>query len=331
MIMVLLVARPSGWAVIEPLSPAAKLELKPLPSSTTRDLAQRLIASRRISLIAARRSRGNPLFVEQFAAWATDADYQGTGDAPRNLHQVIAARIVHLSNVRLADIRQRLRWGVSWERQAIEQELDRLEGEIGLWLDRLETGDYGDRIDASRHLIGLERIDFEIFLASTLAGKPRARSNRLRESIERLLVGSADHILADLKSRAVTASGAEKANILLEARRAGDAVARRYAWPLAAQFYQLALDMTESWDKGEIGRRLAECRRRCLGAQLEVPTAVGTCSLEENPAVDALRIPEVWIRLGLRHECAEYFLRAAEAARAINDDPLAEWATGRAM
>lgn len=73
--------------------------------------------------------------------------------------------------------------------------------EIGLWLDRLEAGDYADRIEAVRYLVQLERLDCEIFVISMLAGRPRPRSSRLREAIERLLIGSADQILADLKRR----------------------------------------------------------------------------------------------------------------------------------
>jgi hypothetical protein len=42
--------------------------------------------------------------------------------------------------------------------------------------------------------------------------------------------------------------------------------------------------------------------------------------------VDALRLPAVWLRLGRRYCSSRYFLRAAEAAEAINDRILARFA-----
>jgi hypothetical protein len=134
---------------------------------------------------------------------------------------VIAARIAHLSEVRLANIEQKLRWGFASDRESVQQDLDRLETEIGLWLDRLETGDYGDQVEASRHLANLNRVDSEIFLISISAGKPRARSSRLSESIDRLTVGSAHELLADPTSRATTRTVAGNANILQEALGVG--------------------------------------------------------------------------------------------------------------
>lgn len=213
-ILILLIARPTGRPLVKRLNPIVKIELQPLPVPAAERMALRLMPFPGVAEIAVRGSKGNPLFLEQFAAWAEETDYRGTGDTPENLHQLVAARISHLAKVRLASIREALRWGASWERRSVEQQLDQLEREIGLWLDRLETGDYGDRVEASRHLSALEQLDFEIFLASNLAGKPRARSSRLREAIERLRTGAAQQILPDLKRRAVGADAAERANIL---------------------------------------------------------------------------------------------------------------------
>jgi hypothetical protein len=327
-ILALLVARPSGRRVVDALTPLAVLELKPLPPPAAQDLAQRLIPSQHVAAIATQRSKGNPLFVEQLAAWAMETHYQGTGDAPENLHQVIAARIAHLSAARLDDIRQRLHW--AWDRRAIEEQLDRLEDETGLWLDRLETGDYGDRVEVARHLMDLERVDFEIFMASTLAAKPRPRSSRLREAIERLLVGSADQILGDLNARLTRANDAERANIFEQARRAGDMVAARFNWRLAETFYELASTLGEPRQRHEIACRLADCRRRLPGAPIEMTEAAAAAQFDESPAVDALRLPEVWLHLGYRHRSAEYFQRAAEAAEVINNRAVAEWARKRA-
>ena len=325
-ILILLVARPSGRPLVEHLSPTVQIELQPLPLPAAEDMALRLIQSPRVAEVAIRRSKGNPLFLEQFAAWAEESDYQGTGDAPENLHQLVAVRIAGLSKSRLAGIQQTLRWGPPWERRSVEQQLEQLELEIGLWLDRLETGDYGDRVEVSRHLSALEQLDFEIFLACNFVGKPRARSSRLREAIERLRVGSADQILADLRNRAIGADTAERANILYEAWRAGDAMARHYNWPFATEFYALALTLANSWQRDEIAARLADCQHRCAAGPREISAEAAELRLDEEPAVNALRLPEVWLRLGHRFGSAAYFIRTAEAAEAINDHALAAWA-----
>ena len=325
-LLVFLISRPSGRAVTERLKPAAELDLKPLPLPVTMDLASRLITLPSVVAIAAQRSKGNPLFVEQFAAWAMESNYKGSDEAPQNLFQVISARIAHLSKVRLVNIQQRARWGLSLERKSIEQDLDRLEAEIGLWLDRLETGDYGDRLEASRHLANLKPVEFELFFARILVGKPQARSSRLREAIDRLTVGSADQILADLRSRAATETTAGKANVQQEALMAADVLARHYRWRLAADFYELALGLAEPGEGGRLAGRLADCRRRIPGALAEAPAASDHADIEKRPAVDALRLPEVWIELARRYGSTEYFRRATETARIIDDQALAEWA-----
>ena len=221
-ILVILASRPSGRELLYALNPAVQLQLNALPASAAKKLARQLIGGDAVATAAALRSKGNSLFVEQFAAWAAETNFHGGQAGPRTLHQIIAARIENLSKVRIADIRQRLRWGRSWERKAIDDELGQLEVEVGLWLDRLETGDYADRVETARHLVRLERLDYEIFLTSMLVGRPRPRSNRLREAIERLLIGSADQMLTDLKRRAAKAAITTKEDISREAKRAAD-------------------------------------------------------------------------------------------------------------
>jgi hypothetical protein len=225
-ILVIFASRPSGRELLYALKPTAELKLNPLPASAAKELARRLIGEEAVATTAALRSKGSPLFVEQFAAWAAEANFHGGQAGPRTLHQIIAARIEHLSKVRIADIRQRLRWGRFWERRAIDDELGRIEAEVGLWLDRLETGDYADRVETARHLVRLERLDYEIFLTSMLVGRPRPRSSRLREAVERLLIGSADQILTDLKRRATKAATTTKEEISREAQHAADALCR---------------------------------------------------------------------------------------------------------
>ena len=324
--LVLLVARPSGWAVLQSLAPAIERPLAPLPAPSLQDLARQLISSPTVAEIAVARSGGNPLFVEQFAAWAAECGYPGKGEAPQNLHRVITARIGLLSRVRLATVRRALPWGGAVQREAIERELDSLEDEIGRWLDRLETADYGNRREVASHLIELERVDFDLFLARTLAGRPRPRSGRLAEAIERLLIGSADSILADLTARFGQASSSERMEVHREAERAGNVLMQHFRWFLARDFLALARDTAEPWQGPETAERLRRCESRLPGAVIDEASILAAKDPDESPAVDALQLPAVWARLGLLYSSAPCFRRAAEAAEAIEDRALAAWA-----
>lgn len=330
-ILVILASRPSGRDLLRSLNPTVELQLEPLPAAAARELARQLIG-REAATTAALRSKGNPLFVEQFAAWAAETNFHGGQAGPCTLHQIIAARIENLSKVRIADMRHRLRWGRFWEQQAIDDELGRLEVEVGLWLDRLETGDYADRVETARNLVRLERLDYEIFLTSVLVGRPRPRSSRLREAIERLLIGGADQIFTDLKRRATGAATATKEEISREAKRAADVLFAAFNWALAGDFYEFAYARA-LWERNEIGQRLAQCRRRSQEAitdDSEVYSAFAGRSLDERPSVDALELPHVWAALGRLYSCSRYFARAGEAAETINDHALVAWANRKA-
>ena len=283
--LVVLAARPSGQERLRALKPHVELKLTPLPSSAAQELARRLGASGPVATAAALRSKGNPLFIEQFTAWAVEANFHAAQSGPHTLYQIIAARIEHLSKVWIADIRDRLRWGRAGERQLIDRELAQLEAEVGRWLDRLETGDYADRVDAARHLIRLEHLDYEIFLTSMLIGRPRARSSRLREAIERLLIGSAQEVLAELKQRASKGTAATKEDVAREARRGGDILFAAFKWALARDFYELAYSGA-LWDRSEICKLLAHCRlhgQECIKNDSEVYSTLQERNLVEQP------------------------------------------------
>ena len=238
-----------------------------------------------------------------------------------------------LSKVRIAGIRDRLRWGRAGEGQIINRELGQLETEVGRWLDRLEAGDYADRIEAARHLIRLQRLDHEIFLTSMLVGRPRARSSRLREAIERLLIGSADQVLAELKRRAANGTTATKEDVSREAKRAADILAAAFDWGRAREFYELAYSGA-LWERNEIGKLLARCRlhsRESIKDESEIYSACHKWNLAEEPSVNAFNLPYIWIHLGRRFRQGTYFARAGNAAEAINDRALAAWAKRKAM
>lgn len=329
--LTILASRPVGRELVQELSPTVELNLAPLPPPIADELARRLVVSEKVASAAAQRSGGNPLFVEQFAAWAVETAFRGGEGGPRNLHQVIAARIDYLLKVRVGEIRTRLQWGGPSQRGLADEDLKRLESEIGLWLDRLETGDYADRIEVVQYLVQLERLEYEIFIISMVAGRARPRSSRLREAIERLLIGSADQVLIDLKRRAINAK-ATRQEILQAARRAGDVLAGAFNWALAADFYELALSIA-GHESPEIAQQLSLCRRHSRGVIAtdgEVYSAYEAKRLLERPSVTARDLPYVWAELGRRFARRAYFLRAGEAAGAINDDALAAWAKRKA-
>lgn len=327
--LIILASRPTGRTRVRALHPIRAIVLRPLAGSTVRALAGRLIASKAAARAAASRSKGNPLFVEQFAAWVAETGTAVRKGGPRNLFEIIAARIQYLTDVRLATVKERLRWGRYWERQAIHDALQKLEIEVGRWLDRLETGDYAGRIEATRHLAKLERLDYEIFIVGALAGLPRIRSSRLREGIERLLVGSADQILRDLKRRLAKATSADKYDISREAQRAGDIMFATYDWSVAASFYELAHSVAPVREAESIATQLERCRRHSRAVVTDAKGIYGLFrkeSVVEAPSVSTLDLPYIWAELGCRHSVSGYFRRAAEAAEAIHDNALAGWA-----
>ncbi|MBI4185395.1 MAG: AAA family ATPase [Proteobacteria bacterium] len=324
--LVVLSTRPAGRRLARALSAGEEIRLRPLPPASVAELAGRLIGAPEVAARAARLAAGNPLFVEQFAAWAEESAYPGNGPCPRTLHQLIAARIRHLEEVRLGHLRPSLFPLGGWVRHEVEGELDEIESEIGRWLDRLETGDYADRTEVVQYLTRLERINFEIFMISMLAGRPRPRSSRLGEAIDRLMMGSADRILADMAARARRAGAAEDPNLWRDARRAGDCAFDDFRWRLADRFYRLALAAAPGWEEAEIEARRRACARRLGVKAARRALADGAGILDEldrDPAVDPLRLPEVWLRLGQRFRSRGYYRRAEKAAAAIGDRALA--------
>lgn len=139
-------------------------------------------------------------------------------------------------------------------------------------------------------------------------------------------------MLADLRQRAAGAKNATKSEISREAQRAGDVLFAACSWALAHEFYMLAY-ASALWDKDEIGRRLLQCRRRSrhiIADDREVYSGVRVHRLDETPNVDALDLPYIWADLGRLHCTARYFKYASEAAVAVNDTALADWARRKA-
>jgi hypothetical protein len=316
-LLTLLSTRPTTASLERILAPAITLRLSPLPTADTGELAHRVAHCHAVAGAAARLADGNPLFVEQFAAWAVEACYSGQGWCPKTLHEVIMARIHHLESVRLRSLRQRASWSAVWMRPAVSADLDALEIEIGLWLDRLETGDYGDRLAVAFYLTRLRWVDFELFLIATLIGQPRPRSTRLGEAIDRLLLGSADDVLADMTRRVQALAGLGDPHLAEQAEAAGKCATEHYQWQIARRFYELACQAAPSRNNDKLRRRVAEIDQFLDDTNNDTLARGGGNILEELgrlPSVDPLRLPRVWLRLGQQFNCRRYLLRARQTA-----------------
>lgn len=318
-LLTLVCARPTAAARMARLRAMTTIHLPPLPPEDAGELAQRLGAAPAIVAAAARLAHGNPLYVEQLVAWA-DESHHTDGPCPTSLHEVVLARIAHLGQVRLRQIRERASWSASWMRADVVTELDAVEAEIGLWLDRLESSDYADREVVAFYLGRLQRVESELFLAAMVLGRARPRSTRLGEAIERLLLGSADHLLASMTKRVDALASPEDLGLAEDAERAGVCAKDNCRWSLAQGFYEIARRAAPAWRQPQLAERLTEIRRLIgeswpLVADREHDDVVD--ELQRNPSVDPVRLPEIWLRLGQRLEAPLYYRRAVRAAKAI--------------
>jgi hypothetical protein len=314
--MAILCTRPAAQSRVEGLSPAVTIHLSPLPPTNIDELTRRLTPSPRVAARAAQLANGNPLFVEQFIAWATESGYSGDGPSPDSLHDVVMARIRHLESVRLRALRERISWTARWMRGDVYGELAAIESEIGLWLDRLETGDYGDQLRLAGYLELLQRIDFELFMAANLSGRPRPRSTRLREAIERLLLGSVDAVLTDMRHRVGGLNRREDPHLADRAERIGRCATENHRWALARHCFELARRAAPGWREDRLREQIAAISR-VMGDAGDpcAPCDEGHIvdELERRPAVDELRLPETWYRLGRRFNSPVYYERALQA------------------
>jgi hypothetical protein len=318
-LLTLLCARPQAGPALARLDPDTTIRLAPMPAEDAGTLARRLGAAPAIAQAATRLAGGNPLYVEHLVAWAAET-HTVDGPVPASLHEVVLARISHLESVRLARLRQRASWVPGWMRGDLDAELDAVETDIGLWLDRLESGDYADRATVAEYLARLQRVDFELFITSAMLGRARPRSARLREAIDRLLLSSADVMLAAMQRRADALAGRTDPALTEDAERAAACARDHHAWLLARRFHDLARRHAPDWQQPEILARQAAIDRLLDGPDETALAAreddiVG--ELRQDPSVDPVRLPDVWLRLGRRFGDPRMLRRAIDAAAAV--------------
>lgn len=114
--LVLLCTRPAGIPLVRELGCTRQIDLYPLPVPSMTELASSLGLAPKIVAEIVPYAKGNPLFLEQFAAWAEQTGYSGADWFPRTMSEVIAARLQYLEEVRLAELRRRASWSIGWMR-----------------------------------------------------------------------------------------------------------------------------------------------------------------------------------------------------------------------
>ena len=319
-VLVVLATRPSAQPEVQALSPHLVIQLSAFPQADLDTLAQRLSTSPRVATRATMLAQGNPLFVEQFAAWAFETGYAGNGTCPNSLHDLVMARIRYLETGALQDLRQRIAWTPGWMRADLDTRFAAVEAEIGLWLDRLETGDYGDPVALLDYLELLRRVEFELFMAANLSGRRRPRSTRLRESIDRLVIGNADVLLGSLQARAALLQRHEDPRLAEQAEWIAECAREGRRWRLARACLELASTVAEGWQQARLRERIAALGR-LLGDDENAEAAESQSGiveeLERCPAIDLTSLPETFYRLGRHYACAAYYTRALEVAEAI--------------
>jgi hypothetical protein len=207
------------------------------------------------------RAQGNPLYLkealallQEHTAHAPAAAAVAVSALPATLSALILERVERFAAQRTA----RLKGGLSWlaqqplERQRLLDEIASTESAIGMWLDRLETGDYADQVVIARCLRRLEALDFELLMARMFLGLPRPRLPRLAAAIERLASGSVAAHLTVLRERFETTNALD---VPYEAAAAGDRAWARGQTEAARDYYRLALDTTRPGDEQVVPRR----------------------------------------------------------------------------
>jgi hypothetical protein len=319
-VMVVVATRPAGEAGLSQLAPQAVLRLPVVPTVDLDTLARRLSPSPQAAARATALARGNPLFVEHFAAWASETGYAGDGPCPETLHDVVMARIGHLATSTLRPLRERIMWTPEWGRAELNARFAAVEVEIGLWLDRLETGDYGDPVGLIEYLDLLRRVEFELFMAANLSGRPRPRSARLREAIDRLVLGNAATLVATMRDRAAALHGHEDRGLAEQAEWIGMAAREGGRWALARACIAIAMKAAPAWQHARLRTHLAEIERlegEGDDGPIADPQADIVREIEACPATNPTRLPEAWYRLGRHVGCQAYYQRAMDAAKAV--------------
>jgi type II secretory pathway predicted ATPase ExeA len=227
--------------------------------------------------------RGNPLYLEHLAAFLAEGADSEEAALPGDVHEAILARLERLG--------ERARELTRWEYRGLgpARRLEELEGEVGDWLDRLETSDLADLATIGRYLGKLRQVDFELVLARSILRMPVATSRRLAQAIERLAAASTDALLDYLRvmaadgratqaaAEAESAAGRAEAALRLadaeallafavgHAREPGKLLCRRGDVALALGSPELAL---ASYDRARVlGERGAALERRIARAE----------------------------------------------------------------
>jgi tetratricopeptide (TPR) repeat protein len=150
----------------------------------------------------------------------------GPSRLPDTLHEAVLMRLGQLAD--------RVHQLTAWPNRSfnVQDDLQRLEHDVGDWLDRLETSDIADLMMIGRYLARLRAIDADLVIARSILGMPVASNRRLAQTVERLAAASTDALLDFLETEVAdgraswavhaaeaAAAGAERALRLADAER----------------------------------------------------------------------------------------------------------------
>lgn len=248
------------------------VQLAPLSSAESQALLQGRSATRTLPAQAyeaiAERARGNPLYLLEAEALLREHLASGGREPdswlallPPTLPELILARIEALAARHTARLARGLSYRANhaFERARALEEIAAIERALASLLDRLEAGDYADRLTIARCLRRLAQLDFDLLLARMALGEPRPRLHRLATAIRRLADGSTQAHLALLQERLTQ----DPLGVAREAIEAGDHAWSEQRRAAARDYYQLALEAApahQDWSeqRARLWSRLAE-------------------------------------------------------------------------
>jgi len=138
-------------------------------------------------------------------------------------------------------------------------------------------------------------------MAANLSGRPRPRATRLRESINRLVIGNGDALLDNLQQRAAVLRGREDPRLAQQAEWIAECAREGRRWRLARACLALASTVAEGWQQARLRERAVALGRllgddengKAVEPERDIVDELGRC-----PAVDPTSLAEIWYRLG---------------------------------
>ena len=258
-VMVIASYRPSGFALAEllPQPMTRRIVMQPLDEAEARQVSKlHMKDGKRLSGTAWRelwkKSRGNPLYVEEATKLLVSRSETSPREAPQDAAQsrralpgsrsgLLSARIREWADRELYELRRTVtfRWDTSPRGR-----LAGLETQVNDWLDRLETQNYLERIELAECLDELEHFQNRVVEICLVGGLSRPLTTRLGEALSRLYEGSYGDYCRYLRRTSRLEKNRLRAGN--QALRVGDRALRAGKLRHATRFFRIAEDTLPS-------------------------------------------------------------------------------------